>query len=84
VQTNACNDDDKVLYLFNKHGMLHGRLEWPYLTCVGFGFKSGFRKNGGRCRTEYSEGTDVARVWIGVLGYCQGNGRWSCVIDLVL
>jgi hypothetical protein len=22
-KTNACNDDDKTLYLFNKHGMLH-------------------------------------------------------------
>jgi hypothetical protein len=22
-KTNACNDDDKVLYLFNKLGMLH-------------------------------------------------------------
>jgi hypothetical protein len=21
-KTNACNDDDKALYLFNKHGML--------------------------------------------------------------
>jgi hypothetical protein len=34
-----------------------------------------FRKNGERCRTEYSEGTVVARLWFGVLtGYCRGNG----------
>jgi hypothetical protein len=40
-----------------------------------FGFKSGFRKNGKRCRMEYLEGTAVARVWFGVLvGYCRGNG----------
>jgi hypothetical protein len=34
-----------------------------------------FWKNGERCRTEYSEGTAVARLWFGVLvGYCQRNG----------
>jgi hypothetical protein len=49
------------------------------------------------CRTEYSEGTAVARVWFGVpAGYCRGIGdghvwltwfyewRWSCAVDLVL
>jgi hypothetical protein len=53
-----------------------------------------FQKNGGRCRTEYSEGTAVAWLWFGVLaGYCRRNGdghvwltwsckgRWSCLID---
>jgi hypothetical protein len=24
---DACNDDDKVLYLFNKHGMLQASME---------------------------------------------------------
>jgi hypothetical protein len=65
-----------------------------YIAQCNFGFKSGFRKNGERCRTEYSEGTAVARGWFGVLvGYCRGNGdghvrltwfykgRWSCLID---
>jgi hypothetical protein len=46
--------------------------------------KSGFQKNGGKCQTEYSEGTAVARERFGVLGgYCRGNLRWSCAIDLV-
>jgi hypothetical protein len=37
-----------------------------------FCFQKCFHKNGGRCRTEYSEGTTVARIWFGVLvGYCQ-------------
>jgi hypothetical protein len=71
-------------------------LEWPYLTYVGFGSKSGFRKNAGRCQTEYSKGTAVARVWFGVLvGYYRGIGdghvglnwfykwTWSYLIDLV-
>jgi hypothetical protein len=31
-----------------------------------------FEKNGVLCRTEYLEGTAVARVWFGVLGgYCR-------------
>jgi hypothetical protein len=68
-----------------------------YIAQCSFGFKSGSRKNGERCRTEYSEGTAVARVWFRVLvGYCRGNGdghvcltwfyewRWSCLIDLGL
>jgi hypothetical protein len=42
---------------------------------VGFGFTKIFSENGGRCRTEYSEGTVVAWERFGVLvGYCQGNG----------
>jgi hypothetical protein len=36
------------------------------------------------CRTEYLEGTAVARVWFGVPGgYCRGMEKWSCVIDRV-
>jgi hypothetical protein len=32
-----------------------------------------FKKNWSLCRTEYLEGTAVARVWFGVLGgYCRG------------
>jgi hypothetical protein len=37
------------------------------LPNVGFGFKSGFCKNGERCRTKYSEGTTVARERFRVL-----------------
>jgi hypothetical protein len=37
--------------------------------------KIGSRKNVEKCRTEYSEGTAVARVGFGVfVGYCRGNG----------
>jgi hypothetical protein len=37
--------------------------------------KKVFSENGERCRTEYSEGTAVARRWYGVLGgYCCGTG----------
>jgi hypothetical protein len=68
-----------------------------YIAQCRFGFKSGSqKKNGERCRTEYSEGTVVAWVWVGVLaGYCweirDGHvwltlfyeWRWSCSIDLV-
>jgi hypothetical protein len=38
-----------------------------------FWFTKWFLENAEWCRTEYSEGTVVARVWIGVLaGYCWG------------
>jgi hypothetical protein len=46
-----------------------------YIAQCSFGFKSGSQKNGERCRTGYSEGTAMARVWFRVLvGYCRGNG----------
>jgi hypothetical protein len=36
------------------------------------GLQMVFEKNGVLCRTEYLEGTVVARVWFGVLGgYCR-------------
>jgi hypothetical protein len=69
----------------NSRVLGHGRLEWPYLTCVEFWFyKNVFRK--------------VEFVLDGVLGgYCCGMGmvrstcrvlpkewRGSCVIDPVL
>jgi hypothetical protein len=41
----------------------------------GFGFINGFRENGEGCRTGYSEGTAMARLWFRVLaGYCRRNG----------
>jgi hypothetical protein len=42
-----------------------------YITQCSFGFKKWFSENGGKCRTEYSEGTTVARERFRVLGgYC--------------
>jgi hypothetical protein len=47
-----------------------------YLAQCRFCFKMVFsEKNRERCRTEYSEGTAVARMWFGVLaGYYRRNG----------
>jgi hypothetical protein len=46
-----------------------------YLAQCRFCFQRWFRKNGERCRTEYTEGTVVARLWFRVLvGYYRGNG----------
>jgi hypothetical protein len=43
---------------------------------VGFVFKVGFSEYGGRCRTEYSKGTAVARERFGILGgYYRGDGN---------
>jgi hypothetical protein len=40
----------------------------PYLTYVGFWFYKMFSEKWSLCRTEYSEGTAVARMWFGVPG----------------
>jgi hypothetical protein len=54
----------------NSRVLGHGRLEWPYLTCVKFWFYKVLSEKGSLCRTEYLEGTAMAREWFGVLeGY---------------
>jgi hypothetical protein len=55
-----------------------------YIAQCSFGFRSGFQKNGGKCQTEYSEGTAVAwekvrSTWRVLLR----RWKWSCVIDLI-
>jgi hypothetical protein len=46
-----------------------------YLAQYRFCFQKWFLENGGRCWTEYSEGTAVARERFGVpRGYCRGDG----------
>jgi hypothetical protein len=66
----------------NSRVLDHGRLEWPYLTCVEFWFYKMFSEKWSLCRTKYLEGTAVARECFGILeGYCRGDGSWSCMID---
>jgi hypothetical protein len=72
----------KSVIYSNSRILGHGRLEWPYLTCVEFWVLQNDSWKNGVCRTEYLEGTVVAPEWIGVLrGYYRSKGEWSCMID---